>query len=452
MKISMKNAASISDSGLEIVTSKKEIQYEGWVEKNLRTSPVTLMIGWEEKRDPFYPPESIALVIAGLLTQWCQSIDICTYRSPALTFNNIDPATYYDEAEQQNHIIECLRNLGVTEDAMKCMTFVSPDEDKEVKTILQGFDAYPESDHPMVARLEELYEKNESFRNQVDKAVLASFRGKPRAYKYTLFELAMILMRKPAIKAGDIREKKYDEIVRRFREELWWELSEGEKKGQQPFQVIYWHRDNAREKYHWYLHEKHHAEIAKKEHTIVSLKKYFQNTVAAALMFAWLSSWLTYSIVRMRSWQDNIYRMLIEQSQKQFELYDAYYLELKKLTDFSWYSSVIVSENKFLCHDIVFQNGQWLTTDVHTKVQQRRKTLIDTYTQKLAEAAKEGRNFHDAEKLRMFQDMVKKIVTTYIDRRIFRSENKFYETLVTSDAYRLACEFLDTSLVASLGE
>lgn len=103
---------------------------------------------------------------------------------------------------------------------MKCMTFVSPDEDKEVKTILQGFDAYPESDHPMVARLEELYEKNESFRNQVDKAVLASFRGKPRAYKYTLFELAMILMRKPAIKAGDIREKKYDEIVRRFREEL----------------------------------------------------------------------------------------------------------------------------------------------------------------------------------------------------------------------------------------
>ena len=50
--------------------------------------------------------------------------------------------------------------------------------------------------------------------------MLASFRERKNAYKYTLFERAMILTKKPAIKAGDIREKKYDEIVRKYRLEL----------------------------------------------------------------------------------------------------------------------------------------------------------------------------------------------------------------------------------------
>jgi hypothetical protein len=70
--------------------------------------------------------------------------------------------------------------------------------------------------HPLVQTLEELYSCNGDFKNAVDSSVLASFRNKENAYKYTLFELAMILTKKPSIKAGDIREKKYDEIVRKF--------------------------------------------------------------------------------------------------------------------------------------------------------------------------------------------------------------------------------------------
>ncbi len=69
----------------------------------------------------------------------------------------------------------------------------------------------------------------------------------------------MILIKKPVIKAGDVREKKYDEIMRKFREELGWELQDDERSGAQPFQTIYWNRDNTLEKYNDYitLKEKH---------------------------------------------------------------------------------------------------------------------------------------------------------------------------------------------------
>lgn len=100
------------------------------------------------------------------------------------------------------------------------ISFVHSEYDSETQEIIQNFIAYPDSHHPLVCHLEQLYESNQAFRKTVDNAVLASFRSRKNAYKYTLFELAMILMRKPAIKVGDIREKKYDEIVRKFREEL----------------------------------------------------------------------------------------------------------------------------------------------------------------------------------------------------------------------------------------
>lgn len=100
------------------------------------------------------------------------------------------------------------------------ISFVHSEHDSETQEIIKNFIAYPDSHHPLVSHLEQLYESNEAFRKTVDNAVLASFRSRKNAYKYTLFELAMILLKKPAIKVGDVREKKYDEIVRKFREEL----------------------------------------------------------------------------------------------------------------------------------------------------------------------------------------------------------------------------------------
>ncbi len=431
----------------------RDIKYEWQVEKILISTPVTCMIGGEEKnRQPFYPPETIAITLAEVLKKWCPSVTVCMYRAAALAFNGVSPEAYYSEKEQQERILSRLADLDIDPDLLSKIQFVGSEEDSDTQEILQSFLRYPTSGHPLVRHLEELYIWDENFRKSVDSAVLASFRERKNAYKYTLFELAMILTKKPAIKAGDIREKKYDEIVRKYRTELWWELPEGQEKNQKPFQVIYWNRDSTQQRYHHYLHAKHQAEITRKQLTITKLRHNFRNAVVALLMWTWILSWISYSAGRIRSWQDNIYRVLIEQSHKQLELYDKYDLELRKMTDYKAYTSVLIPENKLLCQDISFTNWVWLGSDVQEIIFQRRKNLIDVCTQKLVESALAGRNIQDRDKLNMFQNMVEKIVTTYIDRRIFLSEEQFFITLASSDAYRFACEFLDTSIVASLGE
>lgn len=226
------------------------------------SSPVTLMIGGEEREKPFYPPETIAITLADILQKYhknniSSAITVCLYRAAAERFNSAGDA-YYPESEQIIHIKQCLRKLDISEEDIDAIVFVSSDTDAETQKCIDDF-LNPETQNPLVQKLEQLYEMDSDFHRAVDVAILEKFRQEPLAYKYVLFELAMILIKKPAIKAGDTREKKYDEIVRRFREELGWELQDDEKSGAQPFQTIYWNRDNTSDKYHQYLvHKEKH--------------------------------------------------------------------------------------------------------------------------------------------------------------------------------------------------
>lgn len=238
----------------EYSCTKQDIQYPRDM-----SSPVTLMIGGEERNQPFYPPETVALTLADILQKYhkniiSSTITVCLYRAAAERFNSVGDA-YYPESEQIIHIKQCLRKLDISEEDIDAIVFVSSDTDAETQKYIDDF-LNPDTQNPLVQRLEQLYEVDSDFHRAVDAAILEKFRQEPLAYKYVLFELAMILMKKPAIKAGDTREKKYDEIVRKFREELGWELQDDETSGAQPFQTIYWNRDNTSDKYHEYIAQK----------------------------------------------------------------------------------------------------------------------------------------------------------------------------------------------------
>ncbi len=62
-------------------------------------------------------------------------------------------------------------------------------------------------------------------------------------------------------------------------------MSDVEKKGQQPFQVIYWNRDNARELYNKTLQtkklEETQRELEKKERRISQINRWLMGAVAA---------------------------------------------------------------------------------------------------------------------------------------------------------------------------
>lgn len=263
--------------------TKQDIQYPRDM-----SSPVTLMIGGEEWNQPFYPPKTVALTIADILQKYHKnsrsySITVCLYRAAAKRFNSAGHA-YYPESEQIIHIKQCLRKLDISEEDIDAIVFISSDTDAETQRYIDDF-LDPETQNPLVQKLERLYRENSDFHRIVDVAVLEKFRREPRAYKYVLFELAMILIKKPAIKAGDIREKKYDEIVRKFREELGWELQDDEKLGAQPFQTIYWNRDNTLDRYHEYIARKEKHGLLQKKKRIRTI----QATVAASAL-AFLST------------------------------------------------------------------------------------------------------------------------------------------------------------------
>lgn len=263
--------------------TKQDIQYPRDM-----SSPVTLMIGGEERIQPFYPPETVALTIADILQKYHKNnilptITVCLYRAAAERFNSAGHA-YYPESEQIIHIKQCLRKLDISEEDIDAIVFISSDTDAETQRYIDDF-LNPETQNPLVQSLEQLYEIDSDFHHAVDAAVLEKFRQEPQAYKYVLFELAMILIKKPAIKAGDIREKKYDEIVRKFREELGWELQDDEKSGAQPFQTIYWNRDNTSERYYEYITRKEKHGLLQKKKRIRTI----QATVAASAL-AFLST------------------------------------------------------------------------------------------------------------------------------------------------------------------
>jgi hypothetical protein len=301
----------------------RDIKYEWQVEKMLTSTPATLMIGGEEKdKQPFYPPETIAMTIADILGKWCPSVTVCIYRAAALAFNGVSSEAYYSEKEQQERILSRLAELDIDPDLLSRIQFVGSEEDSDTQEILQSFLSYPTSGHPIVRHLEELYIWDENFRKSVDNAVLASFRERKNAYKYTLFELAMILTKKPAIKAGDIREKKYDEIVRKYRLELWWELSEGEGKNQKPFQVIYWNRDSTQDKYSHYTTQKRmhqtESQLQRQSQKIQSLRRWCMGAAAAIVALPWFA----YYLGKIRSITDDRYAALQEMHGRDDQFYD----------------------------------------------------------------------------------------------------------------------------------
>lgn len=183
----------------EYSCTKQDIQYPRDM-----SSPVTLMIGGEEIEKPFYPPETVALTIADILQKYHKNnilptITVCLYRAAAERFNSAGHA-YYPESEQIIHIKQCLRKLDISEEDIDAIVFISSDTDAETRRYIDDF-LNPETRNPLVQKLERLYRENSDFHRIVDVAVLEKFRQEPQAYKYVLFELAMILKKKTSHKS-----------------------------------------------------------------------------------------------------------------------------------------------------------------------------------------------------------------------------------------------------------
>lgn len=413
------------------------------------------MIGGEEKdKQPFYPPETIAMTIADLLQKWCPSVTVCMYRAAALAFNGVSSEAYYSEKEQQERILSRLAELDIDHDLLSRIQFVGSEEDSDTQEILQSFLRYPTSAHPIVRHLEELYIWDENFKKSVDNAVLASFRERKNAYKYTLFELAMILTKKPAIKAGDIREKKYDEIVRKHRTELWWELPEGQEKNQKPFQVIYWNRDNTQDKYSHYTTQKRihqtESELQRQSKKIQNLRRWCISSVAAIIALPWIG----YYLGKIKWLTDDRYAALQEMHGRDDQFYDRFQQSLTghwHNIGYRWgssffehirYSSILLNEG--------LDEKDVLGRPNHKFYETVSRNLSRYQLQLTQEIVYPARNFwigRDSARFAVYEKMVAEVVESYILHEKFDSYEQFSQTVRLSPLLIAAQKFLMAPLV-----
>lgn len=432
----------------------RDIKYEWQVEKILTSTPATLMIGGEEKdRQPFYPPETIAMTIADILGKWCPSVTVCIYRAAALAFNGVSSEAYYSEKEQQERILSRLADLDVDPELLAKITFVASEEDEQTWAMIQSFLRYPENPDPVVDRLEKLYLSDESFKTAVDATVLKSFWGNKNAYKYTLFELAMILTRKPAIKAGDTREKKYDEIVRKYRVELWWGLSEGEEKNQKPFQVIYWNRDNTRDKYSHYTTQKRmhqtESQLQRQSQKIQSLRRWCMGAAAAIVALPWFA----YYLGKIRSITDDRYAALQEMHGRDDQFYDHFQQSLTGhwhnigLRDSSFLEHI--RDNSLLLHEgIQKRDADGLPNQLfHETISKNALRYRIQLTDEITSPAKTFWLGRDSARFAVYEKMVSEVVESYIFHEKFDSYESFSRTVRLSPLLLAAHKFLMAPLV-----
>lgn len=379
------------------------------------------MIWWEEKVEPFYPPETIAIVIADILRKNQQAnITICLYRSAAEKLNNAGDA-YYTENEQINHIKQSLRKLDIAEEAIDRILFIPSDTDSETQKILAAFSEWETTQNTTVKRLEDLYRENADFQKAVHDAILSKFRGEPLAYKYVLFELAMMIIHQPKVKAGDIREKKYDEIMRRFQKKIQWE-EVWEDDGKQPFQTIYWNRDNCHKKYTEYLAHREAHNLARRKQKINNIRSLVAWTVLAFLSTSWGAYWFGKS----RWFHDAKYRTIASMNQQNDDLYSTYKDELRLINP-SWSGwQYMLSKNHMI--------NSTVAREVADAIIAKTKLLnlpVDTT------------------RFSVYGSMVYEIVNTYRGNRIFESRSIFESTVWESRVLKAAKKFLISPITSS---
>lgn len=413
------------------------------------------MIGGEERNQPFYPPETVALTIADILQKYHKNnilptITVCLYRAAAERFNSAGHA-YYPESEQIIHIKQCLRKLDISDEDIDAIVFISSDTDAETQRYIHDF-LNPETQNPLVQSLEQLYEIDSDFHHAVDAAVLEKFRREPWAYKYVLFELAMILIKKPAIKAGDIREKKYDEIVRKFREKLGWESQDDEKSGAQPFQTIYWNRDNTSERYYEYITRKEKHGLLQKNKRIRTI----QATVAASVLAFLSMSGFGYWVGKSRWLRDARYGAISAMGAQNNNLYDAYTTELLKIVGggdahYHLYRLEMVSspQNNFLLEGADWRDSQGRIVPGIFEIMQKNRHRISREVAYSIIAKMKLLNLPvDQTRWQIYESMVFELSKTFLESRIFRSREEYEKTVLESDVLKAAERFLVEPLVS----
>lgn len=409
------------------------------------------MIGGEERVQPFYPPETIALTLADIIQKHAHynekcDITVCLYRAAADAFNQAGEA-YLPESQQIIHIKQCLRKLDISEEEIDAIVFICSDNDSETQKILNSF-LTAKIDDPVAKKLENLYNSHPSFHDFVDGAVLDKFRSEPQAYKYVLFELAMILQRKPTIKAGDIREKKYDEIVRKFRAEIWWDWIENEKWESQPFQTLYWNRDNTLEKFREYISHKEQYWLSQKKKKIRTI----QATVAASVLAFLSMSGLGYWTGKTRWMRDARYGAISAMDSQNSSLYDLYTIELMKINPPQASNHDLSNLNS---HNLLLLGGaNWddstgrVVPGIEEIMRENRHRISEEISNTLIAKMKLLNLPVDETRWQIYESMVREITHTFLERRIFHTREECEKTIRSSDILRAAENFLIQPLIA----